>query len=191
MTKAHHVEELVRELYEAKNTARDEWADWLYENHVLVVADKARLLAQTYSVDEDLSVTAALLHDIADAEMSRFDSDHEQRSLEIARGFMEQAGYKSRVVDMVVDDAIRFHSCRNDERPKSDVGKVLASADALAHLETDFYLFFSRIKSDNSLSEVKNLLRNKLDRDYNNKLLFDDEKLRLKPTYDAFTKMFS
>ena len=107
MTKAHHVEELVRELYEAKNTARDEWADWLYENHVLVVADKARLLAQTYSVDEDLSVTAALLHDIADAEMSRFDSDHEQRSLEIARGFMEQAGYKSHVVDMVVDDAMQ------------------------------------------------------------------------------------
>jgi putative nucleotidyltransferase with HDIG domain len=191
MTKTQHIEELVRELYEARYSARDEWADWLYENHVLIVAEKARQLAQKYSIDEDLSSTAALLHDIADAEMSRFHNDHEDRSLEIARDFMKQVGYETGVIDMVVDDAIRFHSCRDGESPKTDVGRVLASADALAHLETDFYLFFSRIKGDQPLPEVKTLLRNKLGRDYNSKLMFDDEKLRLKPTYDVFTKLFS
>ena len=32
---------LVRESYDAKNPTRADWSDWLAENHVFVVADKA------------------------------------------------------------------------------------------------------------------------------------------------------
>jgi hypothetical protein len=43
-------------------------------------------------------------------------------------------------IELVVDDAIRLHSCYDGNRPASLEGQALAAADALAHLKTDFYV---------------------------------------------------
>lgn len=41
----------VRELYEVRLPARDPWADWLYESHVFVVAEYARVYAERFGAD--------------------------------------------------------------------------------------------------------------------------------------------
>lgn len=51
MSKLEQVQTKVRELYLSKNPKRDEWTDWLYENHVLVVAQKAHELAKKYGAN--------------------------------------------------------------------------------------------------------------------------------------------
>ena len=83
MTKLERLEESVRQLYEARNPNRDEWADWLLDNHVFVVADYAEQVANEEGSDPDAARAASVLHDIADTEMARVDERHEDRSLEI------------------------------------------------------------------------------------------------------------
>ncbi len=67
MSRIDNLEKLVRELYEARDLNRAaDWADWLYDNHVFVVADNATRLAKQLNANEELSRAAGMLHDIAD-----------------------------------------------------------------------------------------------------------------------------
>lgn len=192
MTKLEQVQAKVRELYAAKDPNRDEWSDWLYDNHVLIVATYARELAKKYGASEELSETAALLHDVADVKMARVDPNHEEASLEIARQVMTEAGFSKEEVALVVDDAIRYHSCYDNERPKSQEGLMLATADSLAHLKTGFYVYAAwAYGKRRSLDELKNWVLKKIERDLYNKISFEDERQDATPDYEVIKQLFS
>lgn len=93
MEQLQKLEAKVKELYNQKDPQRDEWADWLADNHVFVVADFATELAKKHSVNEELARAAALLHDIADVKMKRNNEQPEAESLSIARELMLEVGY--------------------------------------------------------------------------------------------------
>lgn len=192
MNKLEQVRAQVRDLYHSKNPNRDEWADWLYVNHVLVVAEKSAELAKKYAANEELSEVAALLHDIADVEMARVNPAHEDRSLAIAREVMTNVGYTDDEIMLVVDDAIRYHSCHGDERPSSKEGLIMATADSLAHLQTDFYVFATwAFGKTRSLEELKAWLLKKIDRDLENKITFEDEREAARPDYEILKDLYS
>src|SRR6185369_14839643 len=130
--------------------------DWLYDQHVPFVAAKAREVAQMYGGDPNLDETAGWLHDIADIKMNRHNDSHEEESLAIARQLMQECGYSKEQIELVVDDAIRLHSCYDGVRPASAEGQALATADALAHLQTDFYIFATRmLANEMTLAQMK------------------------------------
>lgn len=192
MSKLEQVRAKVHELYTSKDPNREEWADWLYDNHVLVVAKTARELAAKYGADEDLSEAAALLHDIADVQMARASVEHEEASLEIARQVMTEAGYTPDEIALVVDDAVRYHSCHGDDRPESQEGLILATADSLAHLQTDFYVYAAwAFGKDRSLEVLKAWVLKKIERDLRNKISFDDERELARPSYEMIKELFS
>ena len=124
------LEKAVKALYDNPGPNVGPWINWIYKDHVLVVADNATLLAHKYGADAELARVGGLLHDIADTKMTREDGSHEEESLHMARDLMQAAGYSQSDVKLVVDDAIRNHSCHGSNRPKSLEGKVLATADA-------------------------------------------------------------
>lgn len=157
MNRLEKLETKLRFLYDHVEPGRAaDWATWLADNHVWVAADYATDLAKRYDANEELARVAALLHDVADVKMNRGD-EHEAESLRLARELMHEAGYDEAEVKLVVDDAIRYHGCHGDERPASVEGQILATADSLAHLKTDFYVYatwaFSR--DGRSLEEIK------------------------------------
>jgi len=192
MPKIDNLEQVVRQLYASKLPERDEWADWLADHHVFVVADNATELAKRFGADEDLSRAGALLHDIADAKTNRFADDHDEMSLDIARELMQQAGFNTDDIELVVDDAVRYHSCRDGNIPSSPEGKVLAAADAMAHFQTDFYVYFTWARGKNTpLDEVKALVLKKLERDFNNKILFDEVREECRKDYESLRELFS
>ncbi|MCA9333157.1 HD domain-containing protein [Candidatus Saccharibacteria bacterium] len=193
MTSAQRLEDKVRKLYESKNENRAEWADWLWRNHVVVVADYATELANRFYASADLSRTAALLHDIADVKMQRSDENHEQESLNLARQLMSEAGFGEEQIKLVVDDAIKFHSCHGSDRPKSIEGKILATADSLAHLKTNFYVFATWAfgKRGETLDDVKEWVLKKIERDFNSKILFDEIKEETLSDYETIKMLFS
>jgi len=184
---------LVRESYNAKNPTRADWADWLAENHVFVVADKAQLLAQRFGANAELVQAAAMLHDIADIKISRFDDRHESISLELARDFLHRTGFLPEEADLIVDDAIRYHSCHDGNVPQSLEGKVLATADALAHIQTNFYVYgaWAMGKEGVSLNDLKKWALKKLDRDFNDKILFPEVREECRADYEHLKFMFS
>lgn len=191
--KARIVEERVRQLYEARNPNREVWADWIWPNHVLWVADKAVEIAESKGLDVSLCRVAALLHDIADVEMSRMDEEHEQKSLQIAREILEEVGYDQMTVDILVNDALAKHSCYDNIRPESDTGRVLATADALAHLQSSFFAhaLWDRGNTNRDYQEAKEWSAKKVERDFNNKILFDDIKEQARPSYEALRLIFN
>lgn len=192
MNKIEQVQAKVRELYLSKDPNRDEWTDWLYENHVLIVAKNAYELAMKYEASEELSEAAALLHDIADVKMARVNPGHEGVSLAIAREVMAEAGFFNDEVALVVDDAIRYHGCHGDERPRSQEGLILSTADSLAHLQTDFYIYATwAFGKTRSLEELKEWALQKIDRDLNSKIAFEDERKAARPDYDMIKELFS
>lgn len=193
MTQIQNLEQAVTNLYAAHNSERADWADWLGENHVFLVADNASELAQRYGANEELARAGALLHDIADTKMSRFAPEHEETSLAMARELMQQAGFSEDEIHLTVDDAIRFHGCHDGHVPDSIEGKVLATADSKAHLLSDFYLFaaWSFGKEGKSLEEVKRYVLKKIDRDFHDKIQFDDVRQECQVAYDGLKTLFS
>lgn len=193
MERLQKLEAKVQELYQQKDPGRDEWADWLADNHVFVVADYATELAKKHGANEELARAAALLHDIADVKMKRKDEQHEEESLKIARELMQEAGYNDDEIKLVVDDAIRYHSCHGDERPKSVEGQILSTADSMAHLKTDFYIYATWAfgYDHRTLEVVKAWTLKKIERDLNNKMFFDDVRQELVPDYERIKELFS
>lgn len=183
----------VESLYNEKQGGRSDWADWLYPNHVVIVTNNAKAVAEREGANVELSQVAALLHDIADYKMERDNPEHETESLKIARELMKKSGYTDEEVALVVDDAIRYHSCHGNERPKSKEGLVLATADSLAHLQTDFYVYATWAKGGESepLEDVKEWALKKIERDLNNKISFDDVREEVRPDYEMIKKLFS
>lgn len=193
MTRIETLENIVRELYAAKNPERADWADWLAENHVFVVADHAAALAERLGADKELARAAAMLHDIADAKMSRFSDSHAEVSLEIARDLLQQTGFSEDEIKLIVDDAIRYHSCHDGEAPQSLEGKVLATADSIAHIASDFYVFAVWIfsKDGKSIEQIKEMVQKKLDRDFHNKILFREIKNEYHTNYEVLKQLFT
>lgn len=191
MTKLEKLEEAVRYLYQSRNPGRADWADWLYTNHVFVVADFAEQLAKRYEAPIDQCRAAAVLHDIADTSMSRFDPTHEEESLNIARSLLREAGFDKDEISIIVDDAIRLHSCQDGQKPNSLVGKILSTADALGHLNTNFYSYTTaHLMTNKSEAEKRSWASKKIPRDYNDKISFDDVKRETKQNYERLLALF-
>ena len=192
MTRIQKLEQAVSDLYAAHNPERADWADWLGEHHVFLVADYATELARKYGANEELSRAAALLHDIADTRMSRFASEHEDTSLAMALELMQQAGFSKAEIQLTVDDAIRLHSCHDGHVPKSIEGKVLATADSKAHLLSDFYLFatWSFGREGKTLEEVKQYTLKKIERDFHDKIQFDEVRQECQAAYDNLKALY-
>jgi putative nucleotidyltransferase with HDIG domain len=192
MSRIEVLEVKVGELYQRRDPERSDWADWLGTNHVPMVADNASKLAQRFSANEEYCRAAALLHDIADTKMKRFDGRHEASSLQIARELLLVCEYSAREIELIVDDAVRLHSCYYGKVPQSVEGKILATADSLAHLQTDFYLFAMwAMAGGKSLEDIKAWALKKIARDYNDKILFDIVRSEVKTDYEMLTTLYS
>lgn len=192
MDSIEKVRSAVAALYGRQTSAQDVWAGWLYDNHVLVVAKYTREVAERHHVDPDLCEAAALLHDIADALTSRHDPAHGQLSLDKAEELLLAAGYDDETVRRLVDDALRYHSCHGDERPQSDEGKVLATADALAHFLTDFYAVMQDfVFKERGIEVFRHWAAEKIERDYHIKIFYDDERAMVTPTYEKLKQLFN
>ncbi len=192
MNKLEKLKQRVAGLYQAKRPERDEWADWLWEYHVPVVAKYAHDVAVRVGANAQLAEAAAWLHDVADTVMERIDDRHEAHSLNMARQIMHEAGYSPDDISMLVDDALPLHSCRDHKRPRSLEGKVLATADALAHLKTDFYVYAAHaLGEEMTLEQLKNWTVKKTARDFNDKICFDDIREETRKDYELIHELFS
>jgi HD superfamily phosphodiesterase len=191
MANIERLEQLVKDLYCKKNPNRDEWADWLYKKHVLVVANNAEQLAKRFNVSIEQSRAAALLHDIADAVMAREKPNHEEISIKIAKELLGEAYFEEDAIRVIVDDALPFHGCHDGVKPKTLVGKILSTADALAHLNTDFYEFAVANSQDRSDDWVKQWVTKKLPRDFYDKIAFDEVREETKERYEELLAKYT
>ena len=194
MTRIDSLKKRIDALYLDKNTSRaKDWADYLHTSHVFKVADKALELSERFNASAELAVAAAMLHDIADAVMSREDPRHEQESATIARSFLRACTFNDEEIQTIVDDAMKHHSCRGEDRPQTLEGKVMATADAVVHLQTDFYDFAVRnfTASGETNADISNWGLEKTDRDFHKKIFFPEVQDEVRPDYERERRRFA
>lgn len=192
MSRIELLRRAVADLYHAEHPDRAEWADWIYEGHVVLVGNEAKSIASRFGGNLELAEAAGLLHDVADTVMKRERPDHEARSFEIARKLLTECGFSEDEITTVVDDAIAKHSCHGDVRPESLEGKVMASADGVVHMKSDFYsIAESRRKQFQTPQEIADWALPKIERDFNNKIAFEELREEVRPEYDRLKTHFS
>jgi hypothetical protein len=184
--------EKVAALYNAGNPAADPCVDWGYTNHVLWVANKTAQLAEREGARTDLAVAGALLHDIADAVMTRKNPAHEEKSRALAGQLLQESGFSREDTDFIVNEIIGPHSCR-ERMPTTLEGKVMATADGAAHFLTDFYAVFlwRHYGPRDDYPAFREWALKKLEKDITKKFFFADVKADVLPQYEALKRLFS
>jgi len=186
MFRIEKVKSEVDKIYQEKNPNRDDWADWLFEKHFFLVSNEAGKLAERFSAEKDLVMSAGMLHDIADAVMSRFDPRHEEESFKIASAILVESKFSKKEIEIIVDDAMQFHSCRDRKAPKTLEGKIMATADAIVHIKSDFYKTAIRLmrKEGRDPEKIKKWAFKKLEKDFKDKILFEETRKEVRKDYE-------
>lgn len=181
----------VASLYKNPHPNADPWIVWSYPNHVLIVAKNAERIAKEQSADREACVAGALLHDIADAMMPRFSQDHEKESLKKAGELLEECGFSSQESNFIINEIIATHSC-SDTMPTTLEGKVLATADGMAHFQTDFFIYaaWHHFGSENR-DEFKEWVLKKIDKHFFKKIFFNKYRKEIEQEYKALKLLYS
>ena len=114
------------------------------------------------------------------------------QSLAKAEEMMKKYAYNDAEIK-IVKEAILCHSCK-DKLPKTKEGKALATADAMAHMMTDFYLimFFKRwLKAAKTYEEYRIWVLKKIERDFYTKMFYPEYRRKSKKRYEAIKTLFS
>ena len=189
MKKHQKVAQLVEKAYV---NSQEDFARWMWNNHLQFVAHKTEELAKKFGANEDLSIAGAWLHDFGDAFVHRHSDEHEKVSVIKAKEILQEAGYSENEIREVLEVIIQPHSCKNGNLPITIEGKVLATADALAHLTTDFYIQFTwkHLPEGKTYDEFIDWVNEKIDRDFNTKIFFDTVKAETKHRYQSLLEVF-
>ncbi len=189
MNRLEKIQLEVKKLHEESNEGV---AKWLYKSHVLIVANYAKQIAEKNKANSELCILGALFHDIARC-WGVFDEPQlMNESLVKAKELMQENNYSEKEIQ-TVKEIILTHSC-NEEMPETVEEKVLASADALAHFMTDFYLdliFFKWIEPAEKMETFKPWVLKKIDRDFNKKIFFKEFKELARKRFEALQTLFS
>ncbi len=80
------------------------------------------------------------------------------------------------------------HRCKK-YKPQTLEQKILATADAISHFKPPFYLWFSTISTKPLKEQLESNLQ-KLERDYNEKIFFEDERNSVRKEYEVLKNWF-
>lgn len=183
---------VLNEVSELYTTATTSMGKWMWRNHTQWVADKAKTLAKKYEANAEEVYCAALLHDLGDSRYERGHEDFDTWSWNTSKAILKKAEFRKAERDEILE-AIRTHSCHVGHLPTMIEGKVLATADAMWHLQTSFFpviCYMNRPDNTHTYKEWQKWFDGKIERDFDVKIFFEDEKEEVRKDYDALRRVF-
>lgn len=165
---------------------------WMWHNHTQWVADKAKALAVKYGADVEQVYCAALIHDLGDSKYERDDALFETWSWVTGKAILKNTGFRKKERDEILE-AVRTHSCHPGYLPATQEGRVLATADALWHLQTNFFpviCYMNRPDDTHTYAAWQEWFSVKIKRDFGTKIFFAEERAEAKDDYEALLRVF-
>ncbi|MFC1629768.1 HD domain-containing protein [Patescibacteria group bacterium] len=164
-------------------TAKEMFTSFWF-GHVKPVIECAKDLAEKYGANVEVVWLAAIFHDI-----SRLDDQepHDEIGAEKTYKILLEEGFDEETA-RAVRDTILAHRCR-EHKPQTLEQKILATADAVCHFKTPFYLWVFAI-AKRSLRDLLESSLLKIERDFNDKIFFDDEKESVRKEYEVLKSWF-
>ncbi len=112
-----------------------------FNEHICMVVDYSRKLAEVMKADAEVVELAAYLHDMAAVRDFRVLATHAQKGAEEGRSFLKERGYDARRADRVAACILRHSSpIRAGEGLPEEV--CVSNADAMAQIANPPYWFF-------------------------------------------------
>lgn len=159
---------------------------WFYDGHLMEVEKAAkRLLLKLPKANKDIVMLSVWLHDLQ--RVRGIKGDHQKVGATEAEKVLKEFSYDDESI-MLVKEAILTHSCSN-KMPKTLEAKILATADAMSHYYSNFYLEIA-LTGKRNLKEYKQWTKEKLNRDYNEKIFFPFAKKEIKKKHELLMKFF-
>jgi HD superfamily phosphodiesterase len=191
LNRLNSLKQKVEKFYlENKNSVSKDWFDLVYQGHLLIVVKNAEDLAQKYKANFEYCSAGALIHDLAYAVTTKNDPELDSKSEELGRKILKSAEYSSDEIETIIK-IVNSHSATH-KIPESLEAKIVATADAITHFETLFYSYINwhhLIFKPDGYETFKKWVLKKIDRDFNQKIFFEEEKVRVKKAYDSI-KLF-
>ena len=154
-------------------------ANWIFPNHIDLVIEFGRQLANKYSANEEVVVLGALLHDVG-LVYKRESADtvgHEDRSAEYTEMILSEYGYPTDVIEGV---KLCIYATEPSTQLTTLEQKVLRTADGLAHILSVHY--YAKAKFSPDWDSALKFITSKIEKDWG-KLSFEDERNKVEPIY--------
>ncbi|MFH0949215.1 MAG: HD domain-containing protein [Candidatus Aenigmatarchaeota archaeon] len=157
---------------------------WFIDLHLKPMKEIAFELAEKLDADKTVIELAVWLHDITHViGIKKIPHDHPKVNSDFAEKFLKENGFDENTIKNVCH-CILNHGCQDGRIPKTLEGKIIASADAMAHIKNFEMLLFAGFylnKYDNK--EVYNWLKAKISRDWKQKIMLPEAKEMIKERY--------
>ena len=161
--------------------------NWFYENHLLAVEKAAKFLLNNLpKANREVVLLGVWLHDLQ--RVRNIKGDHQKIGAREAEKVLKDLNYDAKTISKV-KEIILSHACYSIF-PKTLEGKILASADAMSHYGSDFYLRIV-MTYDISIKNYNKWALEKLDRDYNKKIFFPFAKKKIESRHRSLMKVFT
>ena len=191
--KIEQLEEEIKNLHYNPEIGKHSFSDaetkefycWFWDIHIKPVIEYSKQMAVKYGADLEVVWLGALLHDIARLEDAE---PHDEIGSEKAYKLLLEKGFNEDIANKAKDVVLR-HRCKNYP-PETLEQKIVASADAMAHFLPPFYLWIGKY-SNKTFAEVLEKNTKKIERDYNEKIFFEDEKKMVEEQYKMLKNWFS
>ena len=149
--------------------------DWFVKSHIEYVDKLACVLAKKTNANETIVKLAVWLHDI-NHKPNDVSSQHHIENSRFARALLTERGFDTATVG-AVEHCILTHRCKDEHRPRTIEARVIASADAMSHIENFSVLLFAAfVLKKYTVAEAWAWLSKKIDRDWNEKILIPEGK---------------
>jgi putative nucleotidyltransferase with HDIG domain len=137
--------------------------EYFFSSHLKIVKDEAENLLESYDADEEVVKLGALVHDAGYLEDPE---NHEEGGFEVAKNLLEEAGVElSDDRKEKLRESIEEHGYSGE--PESLEAKIVAAADALAHLRPEFVMGQAQAQREKGKSreEIEDWFREKFEKD--------------------------
>ena len=174
--KIQQIEDEIKDLF--VNNPDEDWQVFWFL-HLKFVIEKSKELAQKYGGDPEIIWLSAILHDIAQLET---EDNHEVIGAKRAYELLIEKDFEVEVVEKV-RDVILTHRV-NQYKPENLEQQILATADAMSHFSTAFYLWIMHISKKPFVKLIEKFSE-KIERDFHEKIFFEDERMQVEKQYEV------
>ncbi len=157
--------------------------EWFIELHLKPMKKFALKLAETLDADKEIVEISVWLHDITHTEKGA-PHDHPKVNSEFAEKFLAEKGFDRKTIQSI-SQCILNHGCHEGRTPKTTEEKIISSADAMAHIANfEALLFVAFYMKNYSPDKTYTWLKDKIERDWNKKILLPQAKEMVKERYE-------
>jgi HD superfamily phosphodiesterase len=164
--------------------------DWFLPEHLLVVEEMANWLCdQLPEADREVVILAVWFHDIG--RLEGIEDGHDVYGAKKSRERLSETDISLEKIELVAEACLAHRA--EEVKPASLEAKILATADAMSHFTSPLFYFrvIEHYRKTKTLEETLKIISNKLERDYEEKMVIEIGRVRVSEKYEAWKKILN